>query len=138
MALSDDQKLSVFECLGVTFGPGGGTNINNATIHNGFGVMLNLTEMNTLRDQVSAYLATVSAAVEAKISGLVTAWDSVRLCTGSMEGGTIGEIQGVTLSFDEKRANIRQLMQVYVPAMDMANAIKRRTGQKTISFGVGR
>lgn len=136
MALDAAQKLSVYECLGVTAGPGGGTNEDKATIHNGFGVTLTLTEMDRLRDQLDAYLTGVTSAVETKIAALVVAWDAVRLCTGKMEGGSIGDISGMSDSFEDKRANIRGLMQVYVPVMHMVEAIRRRQGERPLTIGV--
>lgn len=138
MALTDAQKLSVYECLGVTHGAGGGTNENSATIHNGFGVTLTLSEMDRLRDQLDAHLAGITSAVETKIAALVVAWDAVRLCTGKMEAGTIGDISGMSDSFEDKRANIRGLMQVYVPVMHMVESIRRRQGERPLTIGVMR
>lgn len=136
MALTDAQKLSVYECLGVTFGAGGGTQADSATIHNGFGVTLTLSQMDTLRDQLDAHLAGVTTAVETKIAALVVAWDAIRLCTGKMESGAIGDLSGMSDSFEDKRAHFRSLMQVYVPVMHMVEAMRRRTGERPLTIGI--
>ena len=128
MALTDAQKLSVYECLGVTHGAGGGTNEDNATIHNGFGVTLTLTEMDTLRDALAAHLAGITAAVETKIAAIVVKWDEVAYCAGKIEGGTVGDISGVTVSFDEIRAVLRDRMMNVLPVMHMVDSIKKRQG----------
>ena len=130
MALTTAQKIRVFECLEITYGPGDSqnANVNTATIHNNYGITLTLTEMNTLRDAVLTYLGTLDASVETEIVALIAKWDAVRLSTVQLQDGSAGEASGVTLNPNDQRARVRTLMQVYVPVLDIAQSIKRREG----------
>ncbi len=120
------QKLSCFECLGVTYGPGGGANEDNAVINNGFGITMSLTDMDKLRDAVSLYLDNLSADVETKVAALVVQWDAVALLTGDISGGNVGNLGSVSYNPEAQRAQIRKMMETYVPVMHIENALQRR------------
>lgn len=140
MALTTAQIIEVFECLEVTYGPGdaGNANVDSATIHNNYGIELTLTEMNTLRDAIKVYLGTLDASIEAKIVALLADWDTVRLQTVQIQDGSTGETSGVSLDPQRQRERIRQVMQVYVPVLDISQSIKRRKGpdaQGRVVFG---
>lgn len=138
MALSGAQKLSVKECLGVSAGPGGGGNANNATIHNHYGVILTLSEMDTLRDELDTYIDNLASDQETAVAALVVEWDKVRLCTVSIEAGGIGDASGITHDPAEKRKRIRELMQTYIPVLSLIESIRCREGNEerrmSISF----
>jgi hypothetical protein len=131
MALTDAQKLSVFECLGITYGAGGGSAANTATIHNGFGESLTLTEMDTLRTAVTDHLDNLVSAVETKVAALVVEWDNVRIKVGAIQGN-VGSLQGVTYSFEDARKLIKEQMMVYVPVMHIQDSIRRRQGEAPV------
>lgn len=131
MALTDAQTISVYECLGVTYGPRGGTEEDNAVIHNTFGVSLSLNEMDTLRDKLDAFLAGLSAAAQTRIEQYITSWDAIKECVGEVENGTIGDTSGLTMSMDKKRDRIRELMISIVPVVGLAKSIEMRRGKLT-------
>jgi hypothetical protein len=140
MALTTAQKIRVFEVLEITYGPGDGTNanVNKATVHNNFGIEMDLTEMNKLRDELLVYLGTLAADVETEIESLLTEWDDVRLDCVELRDGSTGDTSGVTSNPASMRERIRTLMQVYVPVMDIAQSIKRKAGPRrsgTVVFG---
>ena len=134
IALSATNRLYVFEILELTIGPGGGTKEDTATIHNGYGISLTLSDMDKLRDAVDAYLAGIDTETQTNIEALCTAWVDVRLCTGSIEGGNMGEIGGVSINFEEKRMRIKTLMQTYVPVLSLLDSIRRRNDNQSPGF----
>ena len=135
MALSTAEKLSCFECLNVTYGPGGGGNSATAHIHTGFGVSLELNQMDTLRTELDTYLDNLAAGPLLKVQALVVEWDAVASLSVSLEGG-VGDLSGVSYSADAERARIRERMQIYVPVMHIIDSIKRREGgaARQVSF----
>ena len=139
MALTDAQKIRVFECLEITYGPGSASNANvdKATIHNNYGIQISLTEMDSLRDELLVYLGDLDSNIETEIIALLVDWDDVRMSTVVLQDGSTAETSGVTNDPAAKRARIRTLMQVYVPVMDLAQSAKRRQGpdqQKQLIF----
>ena len=136
MSFTVPQKLSVFECLGVTYGPGGGSSAANATLHNGFGVLLTLSQMDQLRTEVNNLLDNMAIDQETAVKELVVEWDAVRLQTAEVTGGSIGSATSVTYSAAGKRERIRQLMTVYVPIFTIAQSMKQREGESRIGCNI--
>jgi len=138
LALTTAQKIRVFEVLEVTYGPGGGDNEDLATIHTGFGIDSNLTEMDTLRAELLKYLASLDSSVESEIVSLLAEWDIVRLQTVTMSDGSAGDVSGASLDPNVRREQIRKLMHVYVPVMHITDSLKYRNGptpQSRVIFG---
>jgi hypothetical protein len=128
MALTSAQKLSCYEILGVTAGPGGGANADAAVLHNAFGISLSLSEMDGLRDSLDLYLDNLAAAHETKVAAIVAEWDALGFHVGSIDGGSIGDLQGASLSFDAIRQHLRERLQIYVPVLHMLEAVRKRAG----------
>lgn len=134
MALSDAEKLSCFEILEAYWD-------TTATITNGFGVELTLTQLDTLKNDISARLTALDTASLVKVSALVVEWDACRLDTLRLEQGTTGGVNGVFMDSEKQQARIRKLLHTYVPVMHMVEAMKVRegpTGSGGISVGVCR
>lgn len=125
MALTDAQRLSVFEILDIMPGPGGGTQEDNASLHNGFAESLTLTELDNLRDKVDAHIAGLTSAAETRVIALVTEWDALGLNVGVMDGG-LDDISGLAWSYEQKRALITKRMYQIIPVMKMADAVRKR------------
>lgn len=128
--LTESQKIRVFECLDITYGPGasGNANVNKATIHNHYGIDTSLTEMNTLRDEVLTTINTMSSEIEADVIELLNEWNLVRLQTVTMSDGSAGDISGASMDPEKRRAQIRSLMARKIGVMDIAESIRLRHG----------
>jgi hypothetical protein len=134
MPLSDAEKLSCFEILE-------GFWADTATIHNGFGVQLTLTQLDTLKNDISTRLAALDAASVIKVQAIVSEWDNVKFAAMDLQAGTTGGVTGVNLDFAKVQARLRFLLQTYVPVMHMVEALKRQngpTGEVSAQIGVMR
>lgn len=134
MALSNAEKLSCFEILE-------GFWADTATIHNGFGVQLTLTQLDTLKNDISTRLSNLDADAVLKVQGIVAEWDGIKFAAMDLQAGTTGGVTGVNLDFAKVQARMRFLLQTYVPVMHMIEAVKRQqgpTGQESAQFGVVR
>lgn len=127
MALTTAQKISCYQLLGISYGPGGGNNANSATIHNGFGVSLSLTQMDTLRNNVNEFLDNLSTGQETEIASIITEYDTIKNIKVSISG-SVGDIQGVDYSTDSHTAHLRSQLQGVVPIMHMVESIAKRNG----------
>lgn len=113
MALTAAQTRSVFEILEVPYlttyntvtGVGA---LTASTSVAGAGTSAAYTALNTS-------ITALAADDETKVTALVTEWDSIRLDTTVIQSGGISNISGVSYNPAEKRALIKQLMQVYLP-----------------------
>jgi len=121
MALTAAESLSVFEILEAFWD-------TTASVTDGYGIQLTLTELSELKTGISTRLAALDAASLIKVSALVVEWDAISSATLSMDGGSIGSLQGVKLDFKEMQARIRKRLQTYVPVLHMADAIKHKRG----------
>jgi len=121
MAISNEATIrSCFEIARVIYA-------DSLKIHNGYGVVLELSDLDTLKDALRTYLtSTLDSDSTTKVEALVVAWDAVRLNVGRIEGGAIGELSSLTYTADEKRQQIKELFQTYVPVMHIVDSIKRR------------
>jgi hypothetical protein len=97
-------------------------------VHDGFGVQLTLTELDELKDDVSAKLAALDADSLVKVQALVVEWDVIRTQTAKIMTGGIGNLSGLDYDVEKKQARIRQLLHTYVPALHMADAKRRKRG----------
>lgn len=122
MALTDAQKCSVYEILNIS-------QVDTASLHNGFGVSLTLSDMDTLKDEVTTRITALTSAQETKVVALISAWDAIYLNVGKIEGGSVGGVAGTSYSFEEARMRIREALYIYIPIFHMIDAIKRRKNQ---------
>jgi len=129
MALSGAEKLSAFEALGITRGPGGGANEDIVTIHTGFGISLTLTEADKLRDELDVYLDTMDSDVETRVQEIIADYDEVKDSYGvSVEGGSLGDLQGVSFDVEVIKQKIGHRLANLLGVMHMVQAIKQRQG----------
>lgn len=133
MALTAAEKLSAYEILGVTHGPGaGGANEDIATIHNAFGVSLSLTEMDTLRDEVDQYLDNLASDVEVRVQSIIADYDEIADNYGvGVESGSVGDVNGVTVDFDKMKNQIRSRLMHFIPVIHLVESYKLRNGPNT-------
>jgi hypothetical protein len=135
MALTAAQHLSCHEIANVIVQ-------DAAKIHNGFGIILELSNLDELHTALDALITALDADEQTKVAALVSDWDNVRLSVGKIDGGAVGNISSASYSFDDKRARIKELFQVYVPVMHIAEALMRRRNETarspSSSFGIVR
>lgn len=140
MALDDSEIAYCFEIANVIWQVGIGT---TATVHDGFGIQLTLTDIDQLQTDLLTRLQNLAAIAVTNVRALTVDWALIRLNTAKMEGGQTGDTGGLTFSFETKREQIKQLFNVYVPVLHMADAQRRKSmtpvGEPVSSFiGVSR
>lgn len=124
MALTAAEIASCFEIANVIWQVGIGT---TATVHDGYGIQLTLTDIDTLQTDLLGRLQNLAAIAETNVRALTVSWATVRLSTAKIESGSAGDTGGLNFSFEEKRAQIKQLFNVYVPVLHMADAQRRKS-----------
>jgi hypothetical protein len=138
VTLDDATKASIFEILSGFWA--GAT----ATISNGFGVTMSISDLDLLTANINARLAALDDTAKTKLIALVAEWDSISNVDFAFEGD-IGSVKGVKYSTDIHRARIQKQVHVYVPVLNMYEAVKVRNGQTNQAssgsgntFGIGR
>ena len=137
MALTTAQKLSCYEVLGVSYGPGSGANVDKETIHNSLGIMMSLTEMDTLRDELDLYIDNLSSDVQTRVEQIVSEWDSLGYNLLKIENGNVGDAGGVSIDLNGKRDLLRERLQIYIPVVHIVEQLKRKQGpgnQRSVTF----
>lgn len=104
MALDEDQIFQCFQLAGVIW-----DDFTNAKIHDGFGVQLDLTDLDQLQSSLRTRLTTLSAAAETEVADLVTRWQACKFNTAEMDGGAVGDTTGLKFSPKNKRENLKEL-----------------------------
>lgn len=133
--LTTADRRTVFKILRA-FWSGG-----NATITNGFGVVMTVSDLDTLTDLIDAkldsYIADDAACTD--IQTLVTQWDlfSGMHLEGPVQVGSIS----ANISLSEIRNQIKQELHTYVPIMTMGEGLAKRKDAERgggAGFGIGR
>jgi hypothetical protein len=88
------------------------------------------------KTQILASIAALTSDTETKVTALCTAWDAASLNVGSIQGGGVTDVQGLNFSWDDKRAVIRQRMQIYLPYYRHHEVLARMTGNNGGSIQV--
>lgn len=121
MALTDQEKLTCYHILGAFWA-------DTASITNGYGTVLTLDDISTLKTDISTRLAALDVASLVEVSALVAEWRALGNAPVEIEGGSSGNSTGLNFSWEKSRASIREALHTYVPVMHMIDAIKRRMG----------
>lgn len=135
--LTSAERASCFECVSGFWA--GAT----ATVTNGYGVMLSISDLATLTNDINSRLDAIAldATARAKIKALVVRWDVI---AGQFFefSGNIGDVSGVTTSSEKMKDAIRAQMETYLHVFHMIDGIKRRNGERnhpaSVSFSIGR
>lgn len=123
MALSAANIRKTFEVLGIA-------NQATITIHNHFGVTLEV-DTSSLKSDLTTYLGTtIDADDQTQVEALLTEYENLRFGSFSIENGSVGSLTGISINSQDERARIRELMQTYVGYMDRCEAIAKRHGQE--------
>jgi hypothetical protein len=104
MALNESQIFQCFQLAGVIW-----DDFAQAKIHDGFGVQLELTDLDALQSALRTRLTTLSAAAETEVADLVTRWGRVKFNTASMDQGAVGDTTGLKYDPKDKRENLKEL-----------------------------
>ncbi len=116
MALSSDEQLAVFEVLGVIYPaitPG------EMTGHDGTIIRAKYVTLDELKDKVLAYIAGLDSVRIARVQGLLALWAGVRVAPKWVPQN-VGDVQGMTLNLEQRRADIIHLLQTYIPIKTLA------------------
>lgn len=129
MALTSAEVLSCFEILDAFWA-------DTASITNGYGTVLTLDDISTLKTNISTRLAALDVASLVKVSALVAEWDALGNAPVIMEQAGTGSTTGLNYNVETHKANIRKKLHTYVPVLHMVDAIMRREGPKDARSGV--
>lgn len=135
MALELAERASCFEILSEFWA--GAT----ATITNGYGITLTLSDLNILTADINTRLDLVSADVTAcaKVKEIVVDWDCISNVEIELDGG-VGDVTGLKYSASAQRERLRKQLNVYVQVLHLVDAVKQRNGPQgqSASFGMSR
>src|SRR5205807_752788 len=125
LSLTAAQLRSGFEIASVIY-----QDFTNAQIHDGFGVQITVIQLDTLQSALNTYLTTLSDDSVTKVAAIVVEWDAIVDLPGSMTGGSVGSITGLSYSMDDARARLRTRFQTYVPVLHIVDAeIRKQNAQ---------
>lgn len=107
-----------------------------ATVHNGYGIILSLSQLDELQNDLMARLAALSATSVSLVQELIYGdddgfgWKDVRKGSMEVNDGGSDTARGVSFSMEDQRQSIKGLFDGYVGCMSMARAIARRQDQE--------
>jgi hypothetical protein len=108
------NEVVLFEILEIPFVPTG----QGYLVSDGFGTIRSATTINPsalIRTDVETLLAAMSAEAVTRLVAYITRWEAIGTKTMRQEGGSIGDVSGVTLDYREERAMIRERVKNLVP-----------------------
>lgn len=79
------------------------------------------------KTQILAAITALDGYTATVVSDLVSQYDNIKTKVGSIQGG-IGDLQGVTYSFDDKRRLLSQNLQTYLPYYKQHEVLARQMG----------
>ena len=138
-ALSEQDYMYCFQIAGVIWD----NQVNNAnataTVHDGFGVQLSLTNINNLQADLRSRLGAFDTIVVTELQNLIVAWYPLRLNTTQMDSGGIGDMSGLKYNPQEKRDQIAKIFAGMTGCMSMAAALlwKQKSMQGEAMAGNG-
>jgi len=101
--LDEDDYLWCFKIAGVIWDAS-----SQASIHDGFGVQLSLTDLNILQSDLRSRLVGFDSATVNHIQGCIIQYAPIETATGEMESGAVGSTTGLNYSPAKKREAIKE------------------------------
>jgi hypothetical protein len=126
MPLDAAQLRSAFELASVIY-----QDFTTASISDGFGLQIQIIQLDTLQSALNTYLTTLSADSVIKVAEIISEWDAIVDLPGEMRGGSVGSITGLNFSMDDARARLIKRFQTYVPVLHIADAEARKQNAPT-------
>jgi hypothetical protein len=124
--LTAAEQLSCFEILDIS-------NAASGAIHNGYAIELTISDLDRLRDAVTTKLTGLNSDQETKVRAIVVEWDAIGFQTGKISEGAMGTLNGLSDSFEDRRALLLKRLHIYVPMQHIIQGIARRHGSKPSS-----
>ena len=115
--LTESETFQCFQLAGVIW-----DDFNTASIHDGFGVQLSLTDLSILQSDLRARLVALSDPALVEVRVFIVKWAAVKYSTASMEGGAVGSTTGLKYDPKDKRENVKELFASTLGLMGMAQA----------------
>jgi hypothetical protein len=126
MALTEYQYQNLFEVLEIPYTSDGTiyslTQQGDAAYT---GISPDSVALQKAYSGVYIWVSGMTASGLAILSGLLTEWDSLGSDTTRIDGGTIGDIGGVTYSASDRREYIAKRIRIRVPYYRAQDAIRR-------------
>lgn len=111
---TEANEIVLFEILGIPFLASG----EGYVVSDNFGTIRTASTINpsaVIRVDVERILVSMTAAVVVRLVTYITRWEAIGTETMRQEGGSIGDVSGVTLDYRDERALIRERVQNLVP-----------------------
>lgn len=114
MALTKAQEIALYTILEVPY-----ATVHNRVISEGLLVEPHSVtgSPSAAKTHITAHLADVAtdAALEAVLTGLLDEWIDLGTDTTAIEGGAVGNVQGLTTTISGEREEIRRQVLIIVP-----------------------
>lgn len=133
MALIPRNERTCFEILDTPYS-------DNFTVINGLGVIeteVSIEAQVRAKTKIQAKMATFNSDDEAAVNPICVEWQSIEFSTGSIANGSISSITGITYSFDDKRALLRNKLLYYLPFYRQHEREQREMGAVNNGSGNG-
>ena len=127
MALSDAEKMSLFEILEVPYA----TEYHTA---DGMGTLSAQTDVSgasqgSAKTAIESYLTDdLSSAAETRLQTYIARWDTLSTKHVRMNGGAVGQIGGVERDPEDEREEIRKRVKLLVPFYKFHEVLAKRRG----------
>lgn len=136
--LSTDDYYYCFQIAGVIWDALGRT--TTASIHDGFGTQLSITDISILQNDLRNRLASFDTTTITHIQNeIITPWVPLLTNTTEMKEGGAGSISGLEYSPDKKREQIKLLFAGTTGCLAMAQALlhKKRAMEGDVMASTG-
>ena len=133
MALTDPQMMSLFEILEIPYTSDGMiytlTQRGDAAYT---GISFDAIALQKAYTGVQTWVSGMSGSGLDKLTGLLSNWDTLGNDMTVIEGGSIGDIQGISYSPERNRERIANKVRVIVPYYRSHEKILRNPGGATV------
>ena len=133
MALTDPQMMALFEILEVPYTSDG--TIYTLTPQGDAaytGISYDSIALQKAYSGIQTWVSGMSGSGLDKLTGLLTNWDALGSDMTSIDGGSIGDIQGITYSAERNRERIAKKVRGIVPYYRSYDLILRNPGGATV------
>ena len=133
MALTDPQMMSLFEILEVPYTSDGTIYTLTPQGDAAFtGISYDSIALQKAYSGIQTWVSGMSGSGLDKLTGLLTNWDALGSDMTSIDGGSIGDIQGITYSAERNRERIATKVRGIVPFYRNHEKILRNPGGATV------
>lgn len=123
--LDETDFVYCFQISGVIWDMNGLTT-GTATIHDGFGAQLSLTDIGILQANLRARLVALDTVSVTEIQNCIVQWFPLRFNTAEMDQGAVGSTTGLKYDPAKKRDQILKIFSGMTGCLSMASALLQK------------